>query len=120
MKIKTIQDLDNLIQDNDGKLVIGSIVFERNDNDIDVRVNDSLVMWFSFSNTDLTEFSVTGLFSKKQDLVKEELKKVQLENENLVVEVANLNSKIKESGKLAGKVEAYEKLLMHRELTVGK
>jgi hypothetical protein len=121
MKLETVGELRELIKQNGGVLTIGTIAFETEDGkDIDVRHKGELCMWFSSSvsnhETIVGTESVTGVFQEKTTT---EIN-LQEVNENLIAEITTLKSELEKNKLSLGKVEAYEKLLIGRELTIGK
>ena len=128
MEIKTIRDLKNLIGVNMG-LKIGCISFEypNEGGDIDIELNGQLLAWFDkpadetlledVNSTVSSDF--TGL-KEKIDGLKEEKREIEIKFKEIETE-RNTLLEIKKSGELAlGKVEAYEKLLIGRDLNISK
>jgi len=124
--MKTLQDLRDLISQNDGKITIGALTFSYNkidEADIDVHFQNVLIMWFSgtFDATSpLSEmYTVTSVFEEQKAALREKMEKKKEEANTPAPVVAETNKESVEQFAL-GKVEAYEKILMGRDLTIGK
>jgi hypothetical protein len=124
VKLETVGDLRELIKANNGVLNIGTLTFKFDSDlkgDIDVNHRGSLVMWISkgvgnAESLDSTEtYSTTGVFDDKT-----EEPDPQIEIDRLNAEVRKLKKENVEASLAVGKVEAYEKLLIGRELTIGR
>jgi len=116
MKIKTIGDLRNLIEDNDNNIVIGEVSLTFKDGeDIDVHFHGSLVQWYSKDNAD------TVLLNEARNTVSSDVEKgdkAQKENRELKEQIEELEKKGVEATLAVGKVEAYEKMLIGRGVTI--
>ena len=122
MKIETVGNLRKLVDDNNGAFRIGTLSFANNDGDIDVRHRGDIVMWFSSELKDENSLigteSVTGIFYEKEsDFCEPD---PQEEINKLKSEIVTLKQSVKDCGLNAGKVVAYENILLGRDLTIGK
>lgn len=97
--------LSQFIADN-GEIEMGPVrIFGGGGRDIDVYIDNRLVAWLSAANSDVSVMeSSRDSFTKEIEVVKEVEK---------VVEASS-----KEDYILLGKVEAYEKLLLGRAVTI--
>lgn len=116
--MKTIKDLKLVIVSLGGVMKIGGLEFEyKIGQDIDVKLDGDLIMWVSKDIEDdilLAEVLYTVNFDVENGKnARQEVKVLQKTIEEL--------EKATGSNSLAlGKVEAYEKILIGRELTIGK
>lgn len=121
MIIKTVGDLRNLIKENGGSLTIGQIEMVYNDGgDIDIHFDSSLVEWYNSScedNASLVDEEVYN-FTDSPSQVREkeggEGKKLR-EAEEKIVELEKI---VNNNSLAAGKVVAYENVLLGRDLTL--
>lgn len=130
MELKTIGDLKRLIR-LEGELKIGSngitFAYPNDGGDIDISLGGKLFAWFGApSDETMLEdamYQVSSDFTNLQDKIDD------LKGENRVLEVKfkevenekNSLLEVKKNNELAlGKVEAYEKLLIGRDLTISK
>lgn len=127
MKLETVGHLRALLTENNNKIELGKLKIScKEGGDIDFHMDGYFCMWFSELEPDITPLSdeskisiVTGYFDRNKALEdqNEELQK------ELVVLRAELKS-IKGNNEMVdinkGKVEAYENLLLGRQVTIGK
>lgn len=118
--MKTIGDLRELITDEGGPLVIGAIKisYQGKGDDIDVYLEDDLVMWFPSSNEDSGRLDDAGNYSV-DSRIHEGFEVLQAERK-ATRKLEEAEKKLAEAAHAIGKVEAYEKLIIGRELTIGK
>jgi hypothetical protein len=125
--METIGDLRELITKNDGTLKIGALEFryackeDENDelNDVDVYLEDEMIMWIQGRNHGNTKLSGGDLeFTVSGDI--RESKKILREERSASKKLEEAEKKMSEAATAIGKVEAYEKLLVGREITIGK
>lgn len=130
MQIKTLKDLRDILRANDGKLEIGKIKLNLSGNDgnpdVDVYVNEKLAFWTK--NSDETSM-IDAEYSLNQDWDYDDLQKrinaldqkvtdLETENKTLQSDKEDLLKIKKDSEQAMGKVEAYEKMLMGRSVTI--
>ena len=126
MKIKTIGDLRNLIEENDNDLVIGEVNFcFKEGEDIDVHFHGSLVQWYSKDNANeitLSESDKTTLSEADKTTSSDidKMDKTQKDNRELKEKNEELEKRAVEATTAVGKVEAYEKLLIGRTVSIGQ
>lgn len=123
--MKTIKDLEEIIKESGGVFQIGGLMFEQSspDADIDVKIAEELVMWFSntedknASLNDAEVYSLSGKFTEsgKKRAQEKRAKLTELEEQN-----TELIKKAGENVSAVGKVEAYEKLLLGRTVSLGQ
>lgn len=120
MEIKTIGDLRKLMVANGGSLKIGSFEFKSagDGNDIDVNFQDNLVAWYQSISLD-DQLLDEGM-TVSSDWDANESKKLRKTNRDLENEIIEMKGKAKSDELALGKVEAYEKLLIGREITISK
>ncbi len=123
--MKTLGELRKLITDNDGVLEIGALKFTyKIGEDVDVKLDEWLVMWLSKNNPDATllsgkNFSKTNDIDEMRQTVKE--KSENFQNEKKAQEtLMEAEKKLADAQNAIGKVEAYEKLLIGRDITISK
>lgn len=122
--IKTIKELRDLIIENEGTLTIGAIkVKYSNDaghSDIDVYLNGDLITWIGegADDEDLVGegYSISSDFESFKDKLRNSIKEV----EALTEELKNTKDFAQGNDLLKGKVEAYEKLLLERTVTISE
>lgn len=130
--IKTVGDLKKLIAASEGDLKIGPFSFRHIPDedetvkvDVDIYFNDTLFAWFSGPQDDAaldSGFSVAGEFKdikKNEAEFKMKISALETENETLKSEKAVVVDLLETQKLSAGKVEAYEKLLIGRTVTLG-
>ncbi len=120
--MKTIKDLRELIKLNNGEIKIGNLLIRCQEDedvreDIDFYFNDHLAQWIGLGETDdkiLSELDLNmDSYFKDNSEEKKELK-------GQVEELKDELLKNGDSKLIKGKVEAYEKLLIGRDVTIGK
>jgi len=123
MNIKTVGDLRNIIRQNGGSLVIGQIKIDYIEgSDIDIYFDDSLVQWYNSSCEDsdslINEEAYNFTDSPSQIREKEGNSRKKLrEAEEKIIE---LEKNIDKNNLTVGKVEAYENILLGRDLVLPK
>lgn len=125
--MKTIGELRKLLLDNKGEIKIGDLVFSYEEGkDIDINLCNHLLMWLQGNNDDscLLEkinFSIASEYEEeKREKTKEENKTINLELEQTKKKLEIIENEKKDFSLFIGKVEAYEKLLMGRDVTISK
>lgn len=122
--MKILKDLLDCIQDSGGKLIIGDIEFARNGGDIDLKINGELVAWLKDDQsekslaevvTSVSSSYCTYSIHKEKDNKSEELIEMNREKDECI---KDLNKKIDIYSRAEGKIEAYEKILMGRSVTI--
>lgn len=128
--MKTVGELRKLISECDGKLIIGKIYFAyKEEGDIDINLDGKLASYIRSSVSDETNLAdgcidyIYDFWDKlepkdddKDDVISLLKDKVaELEKENVEIKECAVSY-----SKKKGMVEAYEKILIGRELTVGK
>lgn len=132
--MKTIKDLKDLLKLNEGKIEMGKIVITTditNTSDIDIKFDGDLMQWFSSVCKDedlLSEestYSTESSFIKNKESAKDindlnyQLRRKNEEIEKLTEEIKKI--KVENLPDIyKGKIEAYEKLLIGRDLTISK
>lgn len=122
--LQTIEDLKNLLIENNGEIRIGSFKITQG-SDVDFYLENKLIGWIP-SNFDNGRKLEEDVFSKSADIFPnindkdERIASLTKEKETLEKELKEAeNLKIQVDLSL-GKVEAYEKLLIGRDITIGK
>jgi hypothetical protein len=123
MKIKQLREL---IIESDGKLVIGKLSFEMKkdedgkDGDIDIHFNEHLIQWVKSETDGEKELSDDEICNVQSDFLEFkdklfEAQRAKIKAEEMVEEIklASVSSEL-----LKGKVEAYEKMLIGRGVTL--
>lgn len=123
--MKTLGELRETIVSNGGELQIGALVFKcQSDTDVDVHFDGQLIMWFPKNEAGSAllcdkVFSISGdvdearaALKRKRDGEREEHKTNEFLAEAVKKELIAQNA--------IGKVEAYEKLLIGRNITISK
>jgi len=122
--MKNLGDLKKLIEENGGVLRIGKLEFKNTGTDIDIMISDTLVMWIKKDQDgetnlgDLDTSIMDALFNNgdlKRRAIESEKQNRELEQENVRLKAEAISSQ-----KAVGKVEAYENILLGREITVSK
>lgn len=118
--MKTVQELRQLVPEHGDKCAIGALVFENNDGDVDVHFDDDLIQWFSKEVDGVAQLDHEDAFTKSSSLSKrrEKLAEARSEIERLTEDNAGLQKRASEASLALGKVEAYEKLLVGRGVTI--
>lgn len=114
--MKTIKDLREVLDKNDGTLKIGQLVFTTKEgDDIDVNLDDNLVFWVSKELPDDTLLAeIDGTVSS----IIESRIKAQQKNKELKTKLEEMEKNQVDSQFALGKIEAYEKILINRSVTV--
>ncbi len=118
--MKTVGDLRKFISEHSGELVLGSLSFEMPagpGGDIDVHLLGDLITWFPKGTSDdepLASSTMCNLEIKEGKEAKAEVSRLKEEMENIkkILPPTDLFA--------LGKVEAYEKLLIGRNITISK
>ena len=114
--MKTIADLKVLIHSHDGELKIGSLRFTHQDGeDIDIHLDGDLVAYLTKDDNDETNLTDVEL------MVMDNIKRGReaLSNERKIKkELEEANEAKHDALTAIGKVEAYEKLLLGRTITI--
>ena len=136
--MNTLGDLKKVILESEGKLKIGglSLSYSGNaDSDVDIKLNGNLTAWISSDKEDDLELSGIDLTIKedisslKEDLnvLREKIRDLKKGNEEFDETlkkkddlIGALKIKLKDDNLSLGKVEAYEKLLIGRTLSIGE
>ena len=114
--MKTIGDLRQLIKENGEALVLGELVFTWKDGeDIDIKFQGRLIQWIQETVSDETELHAAET-SQSSDIERAFEKKKN--TEALEAKIVDLEKKLQENALSIGKVEAYEKLLIGRGVTI--
>lgn len=118
--MKTVKDLRVLLKANGGKINIGKlrISSEGVGQDIDVNLNDNLLMWISQSDPDKELLENVGTINfdfENFGNSKKEIETLTKLNTELETTLKSSNTDI-----LKGKIEAYENILIGRDITAGK
>lgn len=117
MEIKTVGDWRKLIDDNGGVLKINKLTLEYSANeDIDVKFDGDLLQWLGEEEKDETSIN-EAYWTVDSDYEKH--KESNKENIQLKVKITELEKTIESASKDTGKVEAYEKILIGRTVSVG-
>ena len=127
--MKTVGDLKRLIKESGGVLNFGAIRVtyvtpgvDETDNDVDVKHGHDLICWIGAEVSPDTLLEETGTFTNYVNF--EEKMKGSSEKDEIISdlqkEVKILKNNQDENQLAVGKVEAYEKILLGRELTIGK
>lgn len=132
-KIKKLGELRKLIEENDGIIHIGRFDIKYSSGaDIDFRLDSNLIMWIG-SGSDDDELldglfhSVDSKFETKKGDGKDEVAELKDQKSKLEKKILEQGDRIEklvklydESKKDLGKVEAYEKLLIGRTVSIGE
>lgn len=129
--MKTIKDLRDLLSANDGKIKIGSLTISTSQNereDIDIHFDNRLLTWIRRVENDdgLLEKSSTSLngdfdtdsLQKDNILHLDKISSLEVELQSTKKELDNALLLVRNSELALGKVDAYEKILLGRHLTV--
>lgn len=121
-----LRDLRRFILEADGEIKIGSVKIKHDDGcDIDVSLNGSLVCWISAGvSGDVNLVDVPTTIADNVDLKVNQNLKDEISGKNEVIEKLELDlretkSQLSENQLAVGKVEAYEKLLLGRSVSIG-
>lgn len=127
--MKTLKDLREMIISNEGNIKIGGINFSHKEGeDVDIKLNDNLIMWFKKNESDEAllsevEYSTDSDIEEGKRALREERERVtateaveKLEQSQL----AEVTKQLAEVSLALGKVEAYEKMLIGRTVTLGQ
>lgn len=130
MQIKTLKDLRDILRANDGKLEIGKVKMNLSGNDenpyVDVYVDGKLAFWTKGNDeTNMSDIAYSldqdwdsdGL-QKTINTLNEKVNDLETENKTLKSDKDDLIKIKKDSEQAMGKVEAYEKILMGRSVTI--
>jgi uncharacterized protein YwgA len=123
--MKTVKEFRDLITSEGGEINIGCISIKYQEGqDIDIYACDRIFAWLNSNLEDRQNLSdvivsVENTWSNPSD---DKKLIIDLENKNsdLDKELSVAKLALRDSGLLIGKIEAYEKLLMGRDLTIGK
>lgn len=129
--MKTVKDLKDLVLAQEAKVLkIGSLEFrcDGEDQDVDVYINDKMAAWVSSGNandTPLEEVNLnvdSAVFRGEEELseVKSDNRKLRKANEKLEERLEAVKEQYDANHVALGKVEAYENILLGRDLTVSK
>jgi hypothetical protein len=131
--MKTLGDLRELLKANDGKIEIGGIsIIGIENQDIDIKYGYQLVAWYSSTQDSENLLDDDGTFTKDfsfrkkiEGSDKEKILNEQLEEKEKIIEenkkeITGLETMVHSNALAVGKVEAYEKLLIGREITISK
>lgn len=129
--MKTIKDLRDLLSANGGKVKIGSLTISTSQNereDIDIHFDNRLLTWIRKVENDdgLLEKSFTSLngdfdtdsLRKDNFLHLDKISSLEVELQSTKKELDNALLLVRNSELALGKVDAYEKILLGRHLTV--
>ena len=117
MEKTSIEALRKAIIESNGKIEFEefSLDCEGEKKDIDIHFNGKLIAWFNTDNNITVSDDIKKAF---------EALKMEKENEGKKSKAQEIldeaEKKIKEAATAIGKVEAYEKLLLGRDLTISK
>lgn len=129
MELKTVQDLrDFLDEREDRELKIGSLTLTLGENkkdvagDVDIHFEGRLVAYFSNEKTGDTLLATDDLLTVMSEVrdafdTESSAKKKSREADKLIQEA---REQVALAQAAVGKVEAYEKLLIGREITIGR
>ena len=123
--LRTLGELRELIIENEGVLEIGVLKLTYTlESDVDISLGGQIVMWASRNRPDeafLTDeiFSIANDINEAKEALKEKREGKREEN-NAKELLAKAEKKLLEAQNAIGKVEAYEKILIGRDLTIGK
>lgn len=123
MIIKTIGDLRKLVEENEGEIKIGSIVITYKQNeDIDIHFDGSLIEYYNSGSASESNLIEEGSFSimDSPSILREKNEKERKELRELKEEMEVKDKRFVENNLSLGKVEAYEKLLIGRDITISK
>ena len=134
--MKTVKDLRKVILENDGQIKIGELeINHKEKGDIDFKLKGDLMIWICSSQDEEAELSQVSVSinedinSLKGDVEKtkqtiQDLKENKSELEEKILKqgekIQELLKKYDESKKGLGKIEAYEKLLIGRTVSIGE
>jgi hypothetical protein len=128
--MKTVQDLRTAVIERNGELKIGHLRITHSEGgDIDFMLKDKLVMWIGRNQEDSVELGdvYANINSGFNDILENKKSDLQKVIEELTADLSNakqekeeLEKKLKANELNAGKIEAYEKLLIGRDLTISK
>lgn len=108
IKMKTLGELRKIIIENNGEFKIGGLIFKHSaGNDVDVHLDGRLIMWFETGEKD-----DALLTDKIYSIITTEEKTQDIGTDNTAKDI--------EKAVALGKVEAYEKILIGRDLTISK
>jgi len=122
--ITTVGELRDLVAEQENKkLVLGEITIrlEDGDKDLEIHVFDNLVQWWNVDvdpTTELTNKNQYTVSSSERD-VKENWRTATKRVEELEEAIKVAEAKAAESNLALGKVEAYEKMLLNRTVSIG-
>ena len=123
--MKTLGELRQLIIEHDGTLQIGALKFTyATEEDIDINFDGQLVMWFSKDKSDdcllsAETFSISTDVNEAREALKEK-NDGKREECKAKEALAEAEKKLTEARYSIGKIEAYEKLLIGRDITISK
>lgn len=129
--MKTIKDLRDLLSANGGKIKLGSLTISTSQNereDIDIHFDNRLLTWIrkvenddgllEKSSTSLNGDFDTGSLQKDNSLHLDRISSLEVELQSTKKELDNALLLVRNSELALGKVDAYEKILLGRHLTV--
>lgn len=129
--MKTIKDLRDLLSANGGKIKLGSLMINTSQNereDIDFHFDNRLLTWIRKveNDDDLLEKSYTSLngdfdtssLQKDNSLHLDRISSLEVELQSTKKEMDKALLLVRNSELALGKVDAYEKILLGRHLTV--
>lgn len=141
MQLKTLKDLKNLLDENDGEIRIGKLVirYDADKTNIDFADGTKYYAWINSDNfvkddKELSELSISfdpsfeNRESTNQELINTQTKNKELQNAQVSIksEVEKLQNEFENKhssdfqnlNKNIGMVEAYEKILLNRKITI--
>lgn len=130
--MKTLKDVRSLILQNGGEIKIGNLIFKHEEGkDIDVYIKDRLVFWIHGHETDdskldeiygtiATEIENLNDSSSIENTLRQQITDLEMANKEKEKIIYSLKEDSQNNEFVRGKVEAYEKLLISREVTIGK
>lgn len=123
--MKTLKDLRKIIINNGGELKIGALKLTYDEGkDVNIFLDTSLVMWVASGETDRclladVAHTVNSDVSEAQTALEEKREGRRQENKAQEA-VDEANKKLAEAATAIGKVEAYEKMLIGRTVSLGQ
>lgn len=125
MKLKNVEDLRRLLEDNGNSVQVGKIriTTEGEGQDIDFYVGETLVYWISGVEKAETLGDIKGTLSSEMTRFfenSEEVADFRKEKKDMEKKILDMEVKVQEAAGAMGKVEAYEKLLIGREVNIGR
>ena len=122
--MKTVRELKELLKANDGKLTIGEleITWRGEGEDIDVHFFDEIAQWYRKDVSDDAPLNDASIYSISETVKNRgvALQEAKANAEKLEKQIAALEKRIADASLAEGKIEAYEKILIGREITVSR